>query len=222
MNTHFYLTLSIVIVLLFTNCKKQNIESVSNNNINPEQMSVGQKSRYILWNSDNFEKDTDTTFKQVSDTLTLTTIGEIEGTYWVEEECTNEPFSRFSYKVKLRNDTLSFSKGQDGFVMNVPKSILLESAPTYYFLNTTNPPQWTTNRWGKPTISASNQKFGTLKSVKIMGKTYNDVFVYYNSQFVDRYIPNTVVIYSKKEGIISVQYYSNFSKFALQYNLLPE
>lgn len=56
-----------------------------------------------------------------------------------------------------------------------------------------------------------------------MGKTYTDVFIYYNTELSQSTYPTVAVIYSKKDGFISFQYLGGgWRKGGVLHNLISE
>lgn len=223
MNLLKFLTLSLSSIFLLTCCKKQKTELPTNNHIKFDQMAVGQKSQYVVWSSENFEQESDTTFKQTTDTLTLTIYNEINGVFWVKEE-RNDPntLHSFYYSFSISNDTLKVAE-PSGVSISTRSPIIFQYGAYNYHIRDNDLPQWTTNRWGKPNNVVSNQKFGKVSTIKIMGKTYTDVFIYYNNEPVPSTYPTVAVIYSEKDGFISFQYLGGgWRKGGVLHNLISE
>lgn len=222
MNLSKILTLSLSSIFLLISCKKQKTELPTNNHIKFDQMAVGQKSQYVVWASENFEQESDTTFKQTTDTLTLTIYNEINGVFWVKEERNSNTLRSDYYSFSINNDTLKVAE-PSGVSISTQPPIIFQYGSYHYHLRDNNLPLWTTNRWGKPNNVVSNQKFGKVSSVKIMGKTYTDVFIYYNTESVPSTYPTVAVIYSKKDGFISFQYLGGgWRKGGVLHNLISE
>lgn len=222
MNLSKILTLSLSSIFLLISCKKQKTELPTNNHIKFDQMAVGQKSQYVVWASENFEQESDTTFKQTTDTLTLTIYNEINGVFWVKEERNSNTLRSDYYSFSINNDTLKVAR-PSGVSISTPPPIIFQYGSYQYHLRDNNLPLWTTNRWGKPNNVVSNQKIGKVSSVKIMGKTYTDVFIYYNTELSQSTYPTVAVIYSKKDGFISFQYLGGgWHKGGVLHNLISK
>lgn len=222
MNKFKILSLLFSTVFFFINCKKQNVEQPSNNNIKFEQMAVGQKSKYVLWYSENFDQNSDTTFKQTTDTLTLTVYIERDGFFWINEVRNDSNVDGYYYSFSIKNDTLRVDR-PPGFSLALPSRIIFQYGSFYYDLKGNNFPQWNISRWGKPINATNDQKFGKIRSIKIMGKTYNDVFIYYNTEVFEPSAPTVAIIYSKKEGFISFQYLGGgWRNRGVIYNLISD
>jgi hypothetical protein len=214
-----FISISLVTVCLFWQCNNENVAPVQAK-INFDNLAVGQKSLYVAWESNNIW-DQNVTFKQTTDTLSLTVISEELDGFKVEEKQFNQPnYPPYYYYFKTRGDSL-YIQPLPTITLYPTYNILFLGGSLQYILKDNNLPKLLTNQWGTPTEGKPTELIGKINNIKIMDKEYDTAFVYFNSR--DRVFdgPTITRIYTKKDGFISFQPFGGKTKFARIYNLIP-
>lgn len=206
---------------LFASCERADIDPNSTH-INFENLAVGQKSQYVRWESKNVWSDSDTSFKQTTDTLSLTVQSKDSIGFLVAEEHLNKKAPTVFYYFKVQGDSLYIipnveTHQQPPFI----NSVLFSFGTRQYPLKDNGLKKFDLNRWATPKDLNIKELFGLATNFKIMGKTYESAIGYYNGQSVVADGPVIVRLYSKKDGFISLQALGGFAPFGNIYNLIP-
>ncbi len=206
-----------IVILVFSNCQPDKVEP-SSNNINFENLAVGQKSLYVRWESFRAFDDKDTTFKATTDTVFLLIESKDDAGFKVKEEHLNKKIASRFYYFKIKNDTLYVKSADEN---NEIGSILFNFGKLSYPLKDNGLEKLTLNRWAFPQSLNTNELFGKTGEFTVMGKTYSDAFAYYNGLPIIADGPMITRIYTKKDGFITFHALGGLIPFGSIYMLLP-
>jgi hypothetical protein len=218
-----FFAISFVATCLFWQCRNENV-APSQAKINFDNIAVGQKSLYIAWESNNIW-DENITFKQTTDTLSLTVISRDSTGFQVEEKHLNDPSIFALYHFKIKGDTLFVEHSPTNVKFPRFSPFLFFDTSTHYVFKDNNLAKLNTNLWAMPKYAEVDiqilQLFAKIGNFKIMGKDYDSAFIYYNRSpmFVDGLIITR--IYTKKDGFISFQPIGGKTTSGRFYNLIP-
>ena len=160
-----YLSLAIGAILIFTNCNKCIVEP-TNTHIHFNNLAVGQKSLYVRFESRNVWSDSDTTFKQMADTLVLRVVAQDSNGFKIAEEIFPRNIATFYYYFNIKNDSLYVKPLPSAQGIN---SVVFNFGATTFTLKDNNLPKWTLNQWGKPKDLTIVEAFGKNRRFSIFG-----------------------------------------------------
>jgi hypothetical protein len=214
-----FFSVLLAVICLFTQCESESVEpNKSNNHINFVNLAVGQKSQYVRWESRNAWQDNDTTYKQTKDTIQLSVISKDSTGFKVTEDHLNTLIPISTYYFKISKDSLYvFSKGD----ANKVQSTLFNFGKLTYPLKDNDLQKLTLNQWAVVQGKNSEEFYGKTGTFKVMGKTYNDAFVYYNGKSIVFDGPILTRIYTPKDGFISFQALGGLLPYGNIYSLVP-
>jgi hypothetical protein len=206
---------SLIVFIAFISCKKDETTPNENNNIRFDDMKVGQKSRYVKWEGFPWHGEADTTYKQVSDTVTLTIVAQDSAGFKISE--THNAGTSSIYYFKIEGDSLKVKPFEpngefSSFVFYQPK--------TSYVLKDNNLDKIELSRWAVPKNTSVVKKFFKAENFKINNTAYTSAISYYDTNPIIVDGPAFYSIYTKEKGFISFQRFGGFAPIGVQYNLL--
>jgi hypothetical protein len=205
---------SILIIFTTISCKKEDTPPDAGGNIQFDNLKVGQKSRYVKWQSKKWWEETDTTFKQMPDTVTLTIVSQDTAGFKVSES--HNAGTSSTYYFKIEGDTLRVKP----FVPNGEfGSFLFYSSNMSFVLKDNNLEKTVLTRWAVPKNMNVVKSFYKVENFKINATTYDNAIAYFNSMPIIVDGPAIFNIYKKEKGFISFQSLGGFAPLGIQYNL---
>jgi hypothetical protein len=206
---------SILMILTVISCKKEDTTPDVGSNIRFDNLKVGQKSRYVKWQSKKWWEEADTTFKQIPDTVTLTIVSQDTAGFKVSES--HNAGTSSTYYFKTEGDTLRVKpfmpNGEFG-------SFLFYTANMSFVLKDNNLEKTALTRWAVPKNMNVVKGFYKVENLKINATTYDNAIAYFNSNPIIVDGPAIFNIYNKEKGFISFQSLGGFAPLGIQYNLL--
>jgi hypothetical protein len=213
---------AIICILIFTQCNRETV-NIPTTKINFDNLAVGQKSLYVTWESKNIWAD-NITFKQTTDSISLTIISKETDGFKVEEKRLNKPELPAYYFFKIKEDSL-YVHSLSTTSLSSSSSVFFNVGALQYPLKDSNLPTLNTNQWATPKAvdidMNISQLFAKIGNFKIMGKDYDSAFVYFDRSTTPFDGPTITKIYTKKDGFISFQPIGGKTTFGRIYNLVP-
>ena len=217
MKTLNYFLILVLSLALFNGCEKDQLNTPANDNIQFNNLAVGQKSYYVGFQSRMPWSDSDTAYKPMKDTLTLTIVEKNDTGFRVKEERTDASFKPSFYYFKVVGDSLFVKPSLTDYV----NSSVLVGGPKSFVLKNDGLSKFTVNQWGVLKDVYSLKGFGILNDVTILNKKYANTLIYHN--------PNAMVfdgqaytrIYTPDEGFLCFEALGGFAPFGTIFYLMP-
>jgi hypothetical protein len=212
-----YLLILVFSIALFNSCKKEQVITASNGNIQFSNLAVGQKSFYIGFRSRMPWSDSDTAYKPMNDTLTLTIVEKNDTGFRVKEERTDVSFKASFYYFNVVDDSLFVKPSITDYV----NSSVFLGGPRSFVLKNNGLSKFTVNKWNVLKDVFSLTGFGVLNDVTVLNKKYETAFMYHN--------PNAMIfdgeaytrIYTPEDGFLCFEALGGFAPYGTIFYLVP-
>lgn len=206
----FYPLPVFALLLLIQSCQPHNCvyPIFTSTKINFNRLQVGQTSLYVMYSTTDWRKNSDTTFKQTTDTIQLKVIEQNENGFKIEESALNKKRPTINCYFNVTADSLIVSGISSTSSIG---SAFFKFDRRAFTLKEQGLSNWTTNTWLTPQNPTFGNNFGALENAVVKNVNYGKVMGSYDSTQSIFDGPAFTRYYSKNNGFINFQILGSMS-----------